>query len=390
MILTEKRKLPLIIAVCSEPGSAKAVAPVIELLRKEGKTKVLALAFRQASQVWKSRNLEYHSPAHSTSLQDTIAFLEKESPVLVLTGTSGLDVEQKRFIAAARHLNIPSLAVLDFWTYYIERFSDGEGKLSYLPDRIAVVDERMKNDLISSGFEQSIITITGNPAHDDLYKWKTGFTADNVLQLRKKLGINPDDLMVLFASQPLSDLFGTDTSNPMYPGYSEKTVFPALAHCLSEIQKHEHKKIILVIRPHPRENPDYFLNVNTGLLPVSIQNEGDSRDLVMAADIVVGMTTMLLVEACYLGKVVASLQPGLLGSDPLPTNQTGLSLGIYTYEDISPKLTQLLQETATRDIQDGKLEKGKLDDDAAGRVARCIYRLIGLQSESEYAIGVEP
>jgi len=385
--LTGKKPVSLIIAICSEPGSAKAIAPVIEFLRKEGKTKVLALAFKQASQTWKLLGLEHDCPPHAMSLQDTITFLEKEAPVLVLTGTSGLDIEQKRFVAAARHLNIPSLAVLDFWSYYVERFSSREGRLNCLPDRIAVIDEYMKNDLIRLGVDQSKIVITGNPAHDDLYKWRSEFTTDKILRVRKHIGINPDDLMVLFASQPLSDLFGTDVSNPMYPGYTEKTVLSALVRSLEEIQKDEPRKIILVVRPHPRENLDTYPAMNNEKLQVSVLADGDSRDLVMAADIVVGMTTMLLVEACYLGKIVVSLQPGILITDPLPTNHMGLSLAIYSYEDISEKLTKLIQETATRENQIRNLETIQLDNGATERVARCIYNLIGWEEASEKIIG---
>ena len=69
---------------------------------------------------------------------------------------------------------------------------------------------------------------------------------------------------------------------------------------------------------------------------------------------------MLLVEACLLGCVVLSLQPGLRLADALPTNRWGVSQGVYYEKDIEPALESLLFDEQVR------AEASRSDGDGAG------------------------
>jgi len=86
----------------------------------------------------------------------------------------------------------------------------------------------------------------------------------------------------------------------------------------------------------------------------------------MAADLVVGMNTELLVEACYLGCITLSLQPGLRHPDRLPTNRLGFSRAVYQENEIKPALLELLLNEKSRDA----VLK------SAVNVARLIYEMI--------------
>jgi len=375
--MINKDQSPVVIAVCGDPGGANAVAPVIEILRAEGNVLVSALAYREACSLWDQRGLRHHSLSEQMSFTEVLDYLIREDPSLLLTGTSfnGVDLE-KKFIAAARSLSIPSLSVLDFWSHYGVRFSYANGRLSCIPDRIAVMDELARKEMIAAGFDEKHLVVTGQPAYDDLHLWGKKFGPEKIARLRNYLGVGPEDLMVLFASQPLSTLYGTDASNPLYPGYTEVDVLSALSRSLKEIQKDIHRKIVLVIRPHPREEPEAFQFMHDNDIPVIISTSGNSRDLIMVADLVVGMTTALLVEACYLGMAVVSLQPGLRHADLLPTNRAGLSTGVYAEEDITPVIQQVLVTKPDRRPHPHSFQRVQIGNGAARRVARCVYDMI--------------
>lgn len=372
---------PLVVAVCGDPGGANAVAPVIEALRAEGRVAVNALAYRQASiTLWTKRNLVFDDLGEGTTRTPAIQRLRNSGTGLLLTATSFNPIEpEKEFIAAARSLGLPSLAVLDFWTNYTRRFSDADGRLVYVPDRIAIMDERARDEMVAEGFDTTRLVITGQPAFDELAGWRSQFTPARRQAIRDALSVGPSQWLILFASQPLSLLYGTDPVDPLYPGYDERMVLRALVVALDQIAEQSHQEIVLVIRPHPREQIQSFDKVQGRLIRIVVSKDGESRDLVMAADLVTGMTTILLVDACYLGCVTVSLQPGLRFPDPLPTNPLGFSRGVYREEEIKPVIERMLLDKEIRSSAQARLSKFHMDNGATQRVVKLVYQMIGLE-----------
>lgn len=373
---------PTIIALCGDPGGANAVSPVIEALKEEGLVTVRALAYRQARSFWAKRGLMFETLAEHTTKAMAVEWLCQPDVALLLTGTSvnSIDLE-KTFIVAANDVSVPSLAVLDFWTNYAWRFSDTDGRLVYMPDRIAVMDERALDEMVADGFDRERLSITGQPAFDDLAIKRGLFTPDRRQVFRERLGISHQEKFVLFASQPLSFLYGTDPANPHYPGFDEQTVLRALIVALEQIASQSKQKIVLVIRPHPRESMEEYVNVQGHGIRILVSTEGESHDVVMAADLVIGMNTVLLVEACYLGCMTISLQPGLRLPDVLPTNAWGVSRAVYHAEEIQSAIEQMLLDPNIRRTTQAHLSTLQLDNGATQRVVKLIYKMAGLESK---------
>jgi len=370
---------PTIIAVCGDPGGANAVAPVIEALQAEGAGSVRAFAYRQAQSLWAKRGLTFEMLAEHTTCAMAMEWLSQPDTALLLTGTSVnlIDIE-KQFIAAANHIGLPSLAILDFWSNYVRRFSNANEQLVYVPDRIAVMDQRARDEMVANGFAPERLTITGQPAFDDLAICRVRFTQDQRQILREKLGIGSQEKFVVFVSQPLSLLYGTNPANPLYPGFDEHTVLGALISALDQIAKRARHEIVLVIRPHPRESVEGFAKLRGRVIRIIVSTENESRDLVMAADLVIGMNTVLLVEACYLGCVTLSLQPGLRLPDTLPTNSWGASRAVYNAEEIQTSIEQMLFDPNIRKATRARLSTLQLDNGATQRVVKLIYQMAGL------------
>jgi hypothetical protein len=362
--------------VAGDAGGASAVVPVVEILLSQPGYRVHSLLYREAQRVWAGRGLPFEPLKESTATQDATQMLTESRADLLLTGTSfnGIDLE-KKFIAAARKLGVPSLAVLDFWSNYALRFSDPEGTLVHLPDRIAVMDARALDEMVAAGFDARQLVITGQPALDDLIRYKETHTDERRATLRAALGIQDEDRLVLFASQPLAAVFGDSSESPLYLGYTEITVLDVLVRSLESIARRHAQRINLIIRPHPREREQSF-ELRSDSIRILVKSDGDSRELVLASDLVTGMTTMLLVESCFLGVPVVSLQPGLRTTDPLPTNRTGLSRPVYSTSEFEPGIEDLLFDESVRQKAIASLAQSGPPGGGAEHVARVIGSML--------------
>jgi hypothetical protein len=373
--LFHKVATPLIVVICGDAGGANAVAPVIEALRGEGCVSVKALAYRQACALWTKRGIDYQQIEDSITHAEIDSFLLVENVVLLLTGTSFYPSLENKFVAAARENGLLSLAILDYWSHYGLRFSDTDGNLVYMPDRIAVMDKMASDGMLAAGFDPSRIIITGHPAFDSLTLCRSAFTSANRKEFRDELGVRPEELLVLFASQWITYLQPKD---PFYPGFCRESILLALINALDEIAEQKHCEIALVIRPHPREMDESF-EFHSRAIRVLVSRTGETRDLALASDLVTGISSVFLVESCYLGCLTVSLQPGLRLPDALPTNHLGFSRPVYREEEIKSVLEDLLFDKEVVLLNHARLASLQMDGRATERVMSIIYQMIGLE-----------
>lgn len=371
-----------IVAVAGDPGGAAALGPVLAELAGRAEVRVQALAYRQARSVWKRQGLAYQELPESLTPAAADKLLAHPQAALLLTGTSvnGVDLE-KKFFAAARQRQVPSLAVLDFWSNYRRRFADGNGPLPPVPDRIAVMDQRARDEMIAAGFEAARLCVTGQPAFDALPACRANFTSARRAALRRRWGASGEDAVVLFASQPLASLYGSTPDNPRYLGYCEHSVLEALIRALERIAPRCGRAILLVIRPHPREKRADLERHCSSSIRVRVEDAGEAREAALAADLVAGMTTVLLLEAALMGCAAVSLQPGLRGADQLACEQGGLIVPVYRNELIEPVLQGLLcNETLRR--QSSQRAAQALQPGAAGRVVQLVLEMLQTRTVS--------
>jgi len=369
--------LPVIVVICGDPGGANAVIPVLLQIQDEERAKLQVFAYRQAVSILTKTGIS-HSVVDEGIMDDSIRDLLREiQPALVLTGTSvnAVDLE-KKFIRAAREMNFPTLAILDFWSNYTTRFSDEYGNMRYVPDKIAVMDTSAFSEMVDEGFSSDTLLVTGQPAFDTLARCRMQFSHTRSAVIRASFHMPAEEMLVVFVSQPLSVFYGSDASNPLFLGYTEWSVANDLVQSLERISRECNQKLCLVIRPHPRENIGDYLQIKSDRIRTIVSGSDDPRELVMASDLVAGMTTELLIEACYLGCIVVSLQPGLRSRDLLPTNGMGYSIPVYSSEKMCGTLRRMLLGKRERADIKKKLENFKPDGQATSNVIKVIFQMI--------------
>lgn len=368
----------MVLAVCGDAGGAAAVAPVAVLLQAERRLAVRVLAYRWALAAFAGRGLAAEELTGAPLVVDAEARLRADMPALVLTGTSVGRVEpEKAFIAAARRVGVPSLAVLDAWSNYRARFGDATGALAYLPDRIALMDDRARAEMLADGFPAGSLVITGGPQFDSLTEARTTFGPEQRAALRSQVGAAPEERMVLFVSQPLSATYGEGL------GYTERSVLALVLDALDTLAERHHCELTLAVHPHPREDPADFAWITSRRVRITLARGASGRAWALASDLVVGMSSILLLEACYLGCVTVSLQPGLLRPDTLPTNSGGLSLAVYDATSVLAVLEHALFEEGFRRQQQARLDALVPPDGAAARVVDLVGEMVGSRGPQE-------
>lgn len=370
---------PCVLAVAGDPGGAAALAPVLLALQRDGRVRVEARPYRQAQEVWRKWGLAFEALGESFGSHHVSQVLIDLQPSLLLCGTSinGVDLE-KSFIESARDHGVPSLGLLDFWSNYAARFSDDRGDLVFLPDLIGVMDSQAHEQMIAEGFPPARLCVTGQPAFDCLVARRREFTPARYEVLRASLGAQADDYLVVYVSQPLAAMYGPGSSCAHnHPGYDEHDVLKLVVSALETISEETSVKIVLAVRPHPRERAEDLLSLDSPGIQIRLAREEQTHELVLSADLVAGMTSALLVEACYLGAVTLSLQPGLRTSDVLPTNALGVSRAVYRSEEVLPAIREMILKPEAREAMRQRLASFQSDGRATARVLNRVFELVG-------------
>ena len=329
-----------IMAGAQDPGGAEALAPVLSALNATNDVRLEMLARTQAAAVFCRFGLEFEC-ADKLSDAAVTDRVFAAAPNLVIAATSQYGTLEQTLIAAARSRDIPTLAVLDSWTNYRVRFAKyGEEITDAFPDVIAVPDALAFDEMCAAGLPADRLSITGQPAFDKL----AGRMAEDHSQIRKAirtiLDLQADEILVSFFSQPIRAMYG-DPDGDMGRGYDEKKALDCLARALAALTQ----PVRLVVKPHPREQTgtfDEYLSRNAAI--ATLAHELDPDDLMLASDIVCGMTTIMLVRAWLAGRCVVSVQPGLRDNDALWLARAG---HIKTAVDQQATVTRLNEALQT-------------------------------------------
>jgi len=354
------------LVVCNHPGGARVVLPVIEsLMEKEPEMffdliltdnafPIFGLPPESAQKGLVKENL-------SIAAYDN---LDLHPYSFVLAGTSISGNLEKSFVSKAREQNVPVFSVLDHWCEYNVRFKDEEGRLNAIPDIIFVPDEIARHDLLDMGVPGQQIIISGHPAFDVARKAAEGFSKERREAVLRCLSRGCQEY-VLFVSEPVEDDHGDKNL-----GYSEFSILDGLCHSLSQLEEEAH--ISLVIKLHPREHESKYDSVvrkYRGLNIISVKDEIDRFDLMLSAKLVLGISSMFLLEAAVLGLPAYCIAPGTEGASFI-----GVKLGWVSHLESEAALAALLKQSIVDPLRppiDGQTR-------AAHFIVECILNTVHL------------
>lgn len=215
--------------------------------------------------------------------------LDRSRPDVLVTGTSRHAGRDAAWWDAASSRGIPTLAVLDHWDHYVERFTVRR-PFDRLPSRVAVMDERARRALVGSGCPPERLVVTGQPALEAVLEAPlVGGEA-----ARQGWGVTGADRVILFVSEPLASDYGG--AHP----YDETQALAILLEAAAYLRAR------IVVRPHPRQSPN---DMGPDIARVTIDRTPSPRAAMAGADTITGMTSIFLLEAALAGAPVLSIQP---------------------------------------------------------------------------------
>lgn len=215
----------------------------------------------------------------------------------VLCGTGWQSNFERHAIVRGRALGKKTVAFLDHWVNYRERFD--EFGSSVLPDEIWVGDihaERIARAL----FDQTRVLLQPNPYVEDL------LTEIAAIQTGKSGTVAS---RILYVCEPVADHALAQYGDERHWGYTEDD---ALRFFLTNLAALGQPVYAITIRPHPSEQADKY-DWARGLitLPVEFGGQKTLLEEILAADIVVGCESMAMVVGLLAGKrVISTIPPG--------------------------------------------------------------------------------
>ena len=289
--------LRTLLVVTGDPGGARVLIPGVKALqRKRPVWKFEILAGPNSFKLWKAAGFR---PKRWTSRVVGRTAAEKrlrsKKPHVLVTGTSFENPTESWFRAAAKKQDIRSFSALDHWCNYRRRYEAGRKLI--LPDVIGVMDDLARKKMIQAGIPRRLLAVVGHPVLEPFLKRQ---------KVRSRAG-----RQVLYLSEPISWDGKLNPKVVRYPGHNELTVLKSLLEVFA--RRSGLLRYSLRIRPHPLEPRSRLQKVLRSHAPSGLRatiDRGRSLERDFASSrVVLGITSIALLQARLMGKPVLSLQP---------------------------------------------------------------------------------
>ena len=355
-----------VLIVVEDPGAANMVKDLPQaLLRNNIRSDLYAL---NAAYTYLMTR-QHFCNAWSSEEGFAQELLNRYKPDLVVVGSSD-NPESPVFelISCAREGEIPTLGVVDMRMNADRRFSGGTGNpLAFMPDRLIVPDEATRQDFIKLGMEASCVVALGNPQFDYILKNAQDCLKENSKsQLKEELFAEAADKPVLvFIAEPSSTLnpqITTRNKHYTLEGTSDSQhrchiVMEEFLRALEISSTFSDSKPYLVLRLHPRNKIEEFPSELIEKFDTVSQHQVPIK-LLCAADLVVGLTSMMLLEAAICDTPTLSIVPIRQEGDWLPTVAAGATPLVSTRPELEHFFCNPLPPKSNhRWFQPGALER---------------------------------
>lgn len=383
---------PKILATSWHPGGINALIPIVKRVKHDSLADIVVVGHEFSEKILRDANIDHRTikdySLQNVSVDSMQSLLQQTTPNLVLTGTSVQDEKNKQVIEqtitlAAKESGIPSLAVLDFWGNYYERFSDmnTNERFKFLPDKIAIMDKYAQEKMFAEGFPKGISAITGNPHFDGLEQKAASFTKKDQDEILGKVGLNKR-IFIFYAAN-------------VWENYAQEYGFWDLDNinlinkAINNMPEDYQQRTGLIVKLHPR-TPEQDLekikkhiqetNQATEQKRIELVTDIHPQDLVLACDLTLTPNSTIAFEAVYMHKPCISVQPGLKTKNYLEI-LTGNKLipGGYTSEACTDLVKRAVTDKTYREGLVTQSSSFTTDGKATERVTNLVYEMLGIK-----------
>jgi len=359
-----------------DPGAANSIVDLPDALAKRGLAAVTVAAGHAGSYL---AGLGVRATAAADS-DSAAALLDAHRPRLVLAGTAeNPDTLGLALIAEARRRGIGSVGFVDGPASAEYRFRGrGGDPLGFAPDRLLVPDDLTRRRFLKLGLAAERLVDCGHPHYDRVRA--AGRELDRLgrdaVRARALPDAPKDRPVVVFLAEVSDGLIpgayrrGDDYTLAGRGGSDERTmiVLEEVLDALAPLRPRPY----VALRLHPKNREAEFAAYRREIDFVS--RGGPALEAVFAADLVVGMTTILLFEAAIVGRATLSVIPRPIEAEWLSGIGLGVVPAVHTRAALRDAIAvavaepaRLMGTPAEKVIQFGALDR--LADFLAGLLA---------------------
>ncbi len=278
----------------------------------------------------------------------------------------------------ATNQSIPSRAGRMFWEFLASLAPERWGAEPFLRsptppygsgelDAVAVSDVHSAHLLRARGVDERRICLTGQPRFDRLWHLRAEAVPLG-RALAEKYG---ERVPLVLATQPMVDW-----------GEVQREDYERYLSSILEASRLYHDRIILLIRPHPSEQPAFYVDIASSLAPDSavVVTDWDTQTLTAASGGLITAYSTCALEAIILDKPLLLVNPFPV-EQGLPYHAEGAALEIKDLSLVPEAIrTVFLERSGWDQVQSRRLAfleryVGPIDGQAAQRVASLIERV---------------
>ncbi|MDA9704191.1 hypothetical protein N9U76_02000, partial [Prochlorococcus sp. AH-736-L19] len=239
----------------------------------------------------------------------------------------------------AKNKKILSIGLVDMVANYKYRFSGkSNDPLFFKPDRLIVTDQNTKLKFINIGFEKDNIFICSHPQEERIKNVKDVF-------LTKKIENKTGNQRWLFVAE------STDILNPKESFLNTNFTLRGRGQCkwrtgivleeIIDIIKNFKPKPDLVLRMHPKNIKKQFVDWSDEFVFDEIS---DPLESVWQSDVILGMSSNLLVEAMHLDKPVFSVLTRASEKEWMNELKMNYIHSVFNREDLNDLLNNIFNK----------------------------------------------
>lgn len=304
-------KLDVLIAV-EDPGAANFIADIPDQLKKNGlRCAIISYGFAQ------NFLSQMKIKTYKVDFKEDVKIILKRFFFKILIAGTSQNPESKilQLIDICKRKSITTIGVIDMYADFNLRFKGHSlNPLNYAPEYLIVPDKLTFNAFVSLGYVRKNIFTIIHPNLIKIRERSLTFPKEIIKIKRKNFLKNyvEGTEIWMFAGEVLSKdkRLQKDKSYKIFGrGNSNHRIHIVLEELL-EVRKRKKPRPFIILRPHPKnENEDfeeYFNEIDF------ISKNPDPLEDILCSDLVVGSSTIFLMEAHYSGKPTLSImtKPG--------------------------------------------------------------------------------
>ncbi|MBD22919.1 MAG: hypothetical protein CL572_04580 [Alphaproteobacteria bacterium] len=234
-------------------------------------------------------------------------YLKRKIDLILMGSTAKFEKIQKLIFNYANNEKILVIGIADAKMSSAFRFKSD--KENMIPNYLLVTNEDTKKNLVNLGFPKNKIFNTGHPQYENLLSLKKNFSKEKIKKLKiKVLGKQFENYPVItFVSEPTIPDYNKSEFCGDWPKEWINMERNNLAiNVFKRYAKFLFNDYYKIIRLHPKNKIEKSKNFDIHFDKVSFREDSDS--ILLISDIIVGITSSMLIEAAVIGIPTLSIQ----------------------------------------------------------------------------------